>query len=159
MKKAIKLELAEARHMAQAALRKAEAIGVRETVCIVDDGGHPLVLERMDGARITGPQIAWNKAFTASGHKRSTHLFTRTPDGPALPGNEAFGIQWSFDGKFAVFVGGFPIVVNDEVIGGVGLSGGNGEQDTQAGLAALAALAELLEPRGMKVLVQADIKK
>ena len=74
-------------------------------------------------------------------------------------GNEAFGIQWSFDGKFAVFVGGFPIVVDNEVIGGVGLSGGNGEQDTKAGVAALAALAALLEPRGMKVLVEADIKK
>ena len=125
----------------------------------MDDGGHPIALERMDGARITGPQIAWNKAFTAAGHKRSTHLFNTPPNGPALPGNEAFGIQWSFDGKFAVFVGGFPIVVNDEVIGSIGLSGGNGEQDTQAGVAALAALAELLEPRGMKVLVQADIKK
>ncbi|MBQ6650640.1 MAG: heme-binding protein, partial [Atopobiaceae bacterium] len=88
-----------------------------------------------------------------------THLFTTPPNGPALPGNEAFGIQWSFEGRFAAFVGGFPIVVNDEVIGGVGLSGGNGEQDTQAGLAALGALAEMLEPRGLKVLVQADIKK
>ncbi|MGZ5271185.1 MAG: GlcG/HbpS family heme-binding protein, partial [Ramlibacter sp.] len=79
MKKAIKLELAEARAMARAALRKAEEINVRETVCIVDDGGYPLVLERMDGARITGPQIAWNKAFTAAGHKRSTHLFNQMP--------------------------------------------------------------------------------
>jgi uncharacterized protein GlcG (DUF336 family) len=158
MKQIYRLELEEARVMVRAAMAKSEAIGVLESICIVDDGGYPIALERMDGARITGPQIAWNKAFTAAGHKRSTHLFN-TPNGPALPGNEAFGIQWSFDGKFAVFVGGFPIVVNDEVIGGVGLSGGNGEQDTQAGLAALAALAELLEPRGMKVLVQADIKK
>ena len=159
MKTALKLEAAEARLMARAALAKAQEIGVPETVCITDEGGFPLVLERMDGARVTGPQIAWNKAFTAAGHKRSTHLFTTPPNGPALPGNEAFGIQWSFDGKFAVFVGGFPIVVNNEVIGGVGLSGGNGEQDTKAGLAALAALAALLEPRGMKVLVEADIKK
>ena len=159
MKQIYRLELEEARVMVREAMAKSEAIGVLESICIVDDGGYPIALERMDGARITGPQIAWNKAFTAAGHKRSTHLFNTPPNGPALPGNEAFGIQWSFDGKFAVFVGGFPIVVNDEVIGGVGLSGGNGEQDTQAGLAALAALAELLEPRGMKVLVQADIKK
>lgn len=159
MKQIYRLELEEARVMVRAAMARSEAIGVLESICIVDDGGYPIALERMDGARITGPQIAWNKAFTAAGHKRSTHLFNTAPNGPALPGNEAFGIQWSFDGKFAVFVGGFPIVVNDEVIGGVGLSGGNGEQDTQAGLAALAALAELLEPRGMKVLVQADIKK
>jgi len=159
MKTVFKLEFSEARRMAEAALKKAAEIGVLETVCIVDDGGYPITLDRMDGARITGPQIAWNKAFTAAGHKRSTHLFNTPPNGPALPGNEAFGIQWSFDGKFAVFVGGYPIVVNGEVIGGVGLSGGNGEQDTACGVAALQALADLLAPQKYTVLVQADIKK
>jgi len=158
MRPAFKLELSEARAMVLAALAKAEAIGVLETVCIVDDGGYPLALERMDGARITGPQIAWNKAFTAAGHKRSTHLFTTPPNGPALPGNEAFGIQWSFEGRFAAFVGGFPVVVDGEVVGGVGLSGGNGEQDTKCGLAALQALRELLGPKH-SVLVEADIRK
>ena len=159
MKKVEKLQLGEARHMIDAAKMKAAEIGVLETICIVDDGGYPLALERMDGARITGPQIAWNKAFTAAGHKRSTHLFNTPPSGPALPGNEAYGIQWSFEGRFAVFVGGFPIVVDGEVVGGVGLSGGNGEQDTACGVAALAALADLLKPSGATVLVQADIKK
>jgi len=159
MKPAFKLELADARAMARAAVERAGAIGVAETVCIVDDGGYPLVLERMDDARITGPQIAWNKAFTAAGHKRSTHLFTKAPNGPALPGNEAFGIQLSFEGRFAAFVGGFPIVVDDQVIGGVGLSGGNGEQDTQCGLAALQALRDLLAASGHRVVVEADIKK
>ncbi|MBN9370669.1 heme-binding protein [Hydrogenophaga sp. YM1] len=158
MKSALKLQLPEARRMAAAALDKAQALGVPETVCITDEGGFPLVLERMDGARVTGPQIAWNKAFTAAGHKRSTHLFNTPPNGPALPGNEAFGIQWSFDGKFAVFVGGFPIVVNGEVVGGVGLSGGNGEQDTACGLAALQALKDLLAGQGLDVVVKADLK-
>jgi uncharacterized protein GlcG (DUF336 family) len=156
MKASIKLELSEAKRMAAAALRKAAEIDVLETVCVVDDGGYPLILERMDGARVTGPQIAWNKAFTAAGHRRSTHLFNQAPNGPALPGNEAFGIQWSFEGRFAVFVGGFPIVVDGEVVGGVGLSGGNGEQDTQCGVAALQALQDIL--RGHRVLVAADIK-
>ncbi len=143
--------------MAAAAIRKAEEIKVLETVCIADDGGYPIVLERMDRARVTGPQIAWNKAFTAAGHKRSTHLFNQAPNGPALPGNEAFGIQLSFEGRFAVFVGGFPVVVDGEVIGGIGLSGGNGEQDTACGIAALQALQELIGPQH-RVLVQADIK-
>ncbi|MFJ1299971.1 CDP-alcohol phosphatidyltransferase [Bordetella genomosp. 5] len=159
MKKVYRLELEEARVMIAAAIAKSEEIGVLESICIVDDGGYPIALERMNGARITGPQIAWNKAFTAAGHKRSTHLFNTPPNGPALPGNEAFGIQWSFDGKFAVFVGGFPIVIDDEVVGGVGLSGGNGEQDTKAGLAALQALADMLAEQGLKVTVTADIKK
>jgi uncharacterized protein GlcG (DUF336 family) len=159
VKPALKLELAEARCMVQAALKKSSEIGAFETICVTDEGGFPLLIERMDGARVTGPQIAWNKAFTAAGHKRSTHLFNQPPSGPALPGNEAFGIQWSFDGKFAIFVGGFPVVVNGEVVGGVGLSGGNGEQDTACGVAALQALHDLLAPQGHTVLVQADIKK
>lgn len=159
MKSTLKLQLDEARRMAAAALRKAAEINVTETVCIVDDGGHPIVLERMDGARITGAQIAWNKGFTAAGHRRSTHLFTTPPHGPALPGNEAFGIQLSFEGRFAAFVGGYPIVVNGEVVGGIGLSGGNGEQDTACGVAALQALREMLAPQGLDVLVQSDIKK
>ncbi len=158
MRTALRLELGEARAMVAAALAKAAALGVPQTCCVVDEGGFPLVLERMDGARVTGPQIAWNKAFTAAGHKRSTHLFNTPPNGPALPGNEAFGIQWSFEGRFAVFVGGFPVVVDGAVVGGIGLSGGNGEQDTACGLAGLAALAERLQPVGHAVLVQADIK-
>ncbi len=158
MRQVFKLELAEARAMVAAAIAKAGAIKVPETVCVCDEGGYPLALERMDDARVTGPQIAWNKAFTAACHKRSTHLFNTPPNGPALPGNEAFGIQWSFEGRFAVFVGGFPIVVDGAVVGGIGLSGGNGEQDTACGLAGLAALAERLAPAGHSVLVRADIK-
>lgn len=158
MKQALKLELKEARRMVAAAIATAGRIGVLESVCVVDEGGHPLALERMDGARITGPQIAWNKAFTAAGHKRSTHLFNRAPTGAALPGNEAFGIQWSFDGRFAIFVGGFPIVVDGEVVGGIGLSGGNGEQDTKCALAALDALRETLAAEHRQVTVEADIK-
>lgn len=154
MRQALKLELAEARAMVAAALARAAELGVPQTCCVTDEGGFPLAMERMDGARVTGPQIAWNKAFTAAGHKRSTHLFNTPPNGPALPGNEAFGIQWSFEGRFAVFVGGFPIVVDGQVVGGIGMSGGNGEQDISCGLAGLAALAAL----GNKVLVQADIK-
>jgi uncharacterized protein GlcG (DUF336 family) len=156
MKTALKLETGEARLMVAAAVAKAAELGVPETVCITDEAGFPIVMERMDNARVTGPQIAWNKAFTAAGHKRSTHLFNRPPNGPALPGNEAYGIQFSFDGKFAVFVGGFPIVVDGQVIGGVGLSGGNGEQDTICALAALAALQGVLKSH--QVLIAADIK-
>src|SRR5690606_10329714 len=153
------LELEEARLMVNAAIDKSKEIGALETVCVVDEGGFPIMLERMDGARITGPQIAWNKAFTAAGHKRSTHLFTAPPNGPALPGYEAFGIQRSFEGRFAAFVGVFLSVVDDEVIGGLGLSGGNGEQDNAAAMAGLQALADELEEYGMTVLVQPDIKK
>ncbi|KQL38804.1 CDP-alcohol phosphatidyltransferase [Bacillus sp. FJAT-25509] len=159
MKKILKLELDEAKVMIEAAKKKSEDINVPETIAIVDDGGYVIALERMNGARITGPEIAIAKAYTAAGHKRSTHLFNTEPNGPALPGNEAFGIQHMLNGKFAIFVGGFPIVVNGEVIGGVGISGGNGEQDTAVGTAALLALQEFLSNDGYEVVTDADIKK
>lgn len=159
MKKILKLELEEAKVMIEAAKKKSEDINVPETIAIVDDGGYVIALERMNGARITGPEIAIAKAYTAAGHKRSTHLFNTEPNGPALPGNEAFGIQHMLNGKFAIFVGGFPIVVNGEVIGGVGISGGNGEQDTAVGTAALQALQEFLSNDGYEVVTDADIKK
>lgn len=158
MKQAFKLELKEAKIMIEAAIKKSEEINVLETIAIVDDGGYIIALERMDGARITGPEISAAKAFTAAGHKRSTHLFNTPPNGPALPNNEAYGIQLMFPGKFAIFVGGFPIAVNGNVIGGVGISGGNGEQDTAVGTAALLALKQYLAKDGYEVIAEANIK-
>ncbi|WP_026567515.1 GlcG/HbpS family heme-binding protein [Bacillus sp. UNC41MFS5] len=159
MKSVLKIELEEAKLMIEAAKKKSEEINVFETIAIVDDGGNLIALERMNGARITGPEISIAKAYTAAGHKRSTHLFNKEPNGPALPGNEAFGIQQMLPGKFAIFVGGFPIVVNGEVVGGIGVSGGNGEQDTAVGTAALQALQTYLESDGLEVITAADIKK
>lgn len=158
MKAALKLELEEAKLMIEAAKKQSEEVNVLETIAIVDDGGNLIALERMNGARITGPEISIAKAYTAAGHKRSTHLFNKEPNGPALPGNEAFGIQQMIPGKFAVFVGGFPIVVNGEVVGGIGVSGGNGEQDTAVGTAALKALQKHHAGNGLEVVTEADIK-
>jgi uncharacterized protein GlcG (DUF336 family) len=157
MRAVMRLELDEAKVMIEAAKLASEEVKALEAICIVDDGGHIIALERMNGARITGPEIAIAKAFTASGHKRSTHLFNQ-PGGPATTTGEAFGIHAMIPGKFAIFVGGFPIVINGEVVGGVGISGGNGEQDTAVGTAALKALQAYLG-NAYEVMTQADIKK
>ena len=138
-----RLTLEDAQIILAAAEAKARAIGVAETICVCDDGGHPIALHRMTGARITGVEIAIAKAFTAAGHRRATHTFTQ-PGGPALPGSEAFGIHAMHPGKFAIFVGGFPVEVDGEVVGGVGVSGGNGEQDIAVGTAGIDALLEHL---------------
>jgi uncharacterized protein GlcG (DUF336 family) len=143
-----RLTLEDARIILEAAEARAKAIGVAETICVCDDGGHPIALHRMTGARITGVEIAMAKAFTAAGHRRATHKFNASPSGPALPGNEAFGIHAMHPGKFAIFVGGFPIEVEGDVVGGVGISGGNGEQDTQVGEAGIAAFLASLKAGG-----------
>ena len=102
-----------------------------------------IALHRLPGARLTGVDIAIAKAFTAAGHERATHLFNEPPDGPALPGNEAFGISHMLPGKFAIFVGGFPLVFDGQIVGGVGISGGNGKQDKAVGAAMLAEFEAL----------------
>lgn len=128
------LSLAEANLMLDAAQRKAEEIGVPQVLCVADAAGYPIALRRLDGGKVTSVQIAMNKAFTAAGHRKPTHNYKN-----ALPGEEAFGIFTQHDGRFTVFVGGFPIVVDGKVVGGIGASGGNGEQDIavcEAGIAA-----------------------
>lgn len=122
---------------------KANEIGVKQTLCICDDGANVIALHRLPGARLTGVDIAIAKAFTAAGHERATHLFNEPPNGPALPGNEAFGISHMLPGKFAIFVGGFPLVYDGQVVGAVGISGGNGEQDKAVGAAMLSEFEAL----------------
>lgn len=142
MIKVNRLTLEDAKILLDAAEQKAKEMGVAETICISDDGGHAIALHRMTGGRLTGVEIAMAKAFTAAGHRRATHKFNESPGGPALPGNEAFGIHAMHPGRFAIFVGGFPIEVDGAVVGGIGVSGGTGEQDiavAQAGIAALLA--------------------
>ena len=139
-----RLTLEDARIILEAAEATAKEIGVTETICVCDDVGHPIALHRMTGTRITGVEIAMAKAFTAAGHRRATHNFTTPPGGPALPGNEAFGIHAMHPGRFAIFVGGFPIEVDSAVVGGIGVSGGNGEQDTAVARAGLDAFLKSL---------------
>ena len=141
-----RLTLEDAKIILEAAEARARAIGVLETICVCDDGGHPLALHRMTGARLTGVEIAMAKAFTAAGHRRPTHRFNEPPGGPALPGNEAFGIHAMHPGRFAIFVGGFPIEADGQVVGGIGVSGGTGEQDVAVATAGIEALLGSLGP-------------
>ena len=77
--------------------------------------------------------------FTAAGHRRKTHTFTNT-----YPGEEAWGIFTQHGGRLTVFVGGFPIEVDGDVVGGIGASGGNGEEDIAACEAGIAAFEKYL---------------
>ncbi len=126
--------LAEAYIILDAAQKKAEEMGIAETFCVADNAGYPIALRRLDGGKVTSVQIAMNKAFTAAGHRKPTHHYKN-----AYPGEEAFGIFTQHDGRFTVFVGGFPIFVDGQCVGSIGASGGNSEQDIatcEAGIAA-----------------------
>lgn len=141
MHKIFRITLDDALPVLNAARAKAEEIGVKQTLCVTDESGQVIALHRIPGARLTGVDISIAKAFTAAGHERATHKFNEPPHGPALPGNEAFGISHMLPGKFAIFVGGFPLEYDGQIVGALGVSGGNGEQDKAVGAAGLMAFA------------------
>ncbi len=138
------LTLEESKMLIAAAAAKSAEIGCKHVICIADNAGYPIALHRMDGGKVTSVQIAENKAFTSAGHKRKTHTFTNT-----YPGEEAWGIFTQHGGRFTVFVGGYPIEVSGEVVGGIGVSGGNGEQDTAICEAAISVWENYLSANGL----------
>jgi uncharacterized protein GlcG (DUF336 family) len=117
-KHSISYELAQ--KMVDAAVAKAKELGVSENVTILDDGGNLKAFARMDGAPIPTTEMAQNKAYTA-----------------------LMGI--STLGRMAVWGGGFPIKVNGEVVGAIGLSGAPTVQnDIDCAKAALALVSDVV---------------
>ncbi len=135
-----KMSLSDAKVVLEAAERKAAEIRVPMDIAVVDDGGNLMSFHRMDGAKITGIEIAINKAFTAAGTRKGTHEYAAIGG----PGGSAFGIHASHHGRFTIFGGGLPIIVQSHVVGGVGCSSGSAEQDQAVAQAGLDALHQLL---------------
>jgi uncharacterized protein GlcG (DUF336 family) len=118
------------------ARQEAEKMGVPMDIAVVDDGGHLLAFERMDGAKITSIQVAIDKAYTAAGTRKGTHEYSQI----AGAGGPAFGIFVSNQGRFMIFGGGLPIFSEGVCVGAIGCSSGSVEQDkavAQAGIDAL----------------------
>jgi len=136
----IRLTLEGAKLMLQAAEAKAREIGVDMDIAVVDAGTNLLCFHRMDGAKITSIDVAINKAFTAAGTRLPTSKYAET----AGPGGKAFGIHVSNRGRFMIFGGGLPIVVENQTIGAIGCSSGSEEQDTEVAQAGIDALLKAL---------------
>ena len=134
-----RLSLEEAEIAADAALAEAANLKVGSVIAICDAAGWPIVVKRPDNAKPTSVEIAINKAFTAACHRRPTHTYTN-----AQSGGEAFGIMNMHGGRFAIFVGGWPIEVDGEVVGGIGVSGGHTKEDIACCKAGVSAVLEHL---------------
>src|SRR5215469_17602978 len=101
-----------------AALEAARAIGVPVTVVIVDEGGNPKALRRMDGAPLVSIQTAQNKAYAAAAIGMPTDDFYSAieSDGAAVA---------SFAGRagLALIGGGLPVLADGQVAGAIGVAG------------------------------------
>jgi uncharacterized protein GlcG (DUF336 family) len=130
------VSLEDARRVTAAAEDCARDLGQPQNIAVVDAGGNLVSHIRMDGAWIGSVDIAINKAFTA----RAFDLPTAELAANSQPGGPFYGIQESNKGRVMIFAGGIPLKRDGEVIGAVGVSGGDEEQDTSVAEAAVAAL-------------------
>lgn len=125
-----------AHRIVSAAEAKADELGVPMVIAVCDESGVLKNLSRMDGAALFAVQIAQDKAYTAVGFGMPSdgwHEFIK--DDPPLASGAVGGID-----RLVIFGGGYPIKVNDQVVGGVGVSGGHYTQDMEVAQAGLAAI-------------------
>jgi uncharacterized protein GlcG (DUF336 family) len=133
-----------AKTMLTAAIAKAEEFGIAVTVAIVDAGGHMLVLERMDGGRFHTIHSSTTKAVTSASNKRPTT--TRGAQGQDLDTLHAIGLSLAAGpANWTAMEGGFPILVDGQCLGGIGVSGGDWKQDEDIAKAAISAVGATLQ--------------
>lgn len=107
----------------EAAKAEAERNQWAVAIAIVDDGGHPLALLRLDGCAALGSYIAMEKARTSALGRKETKVYEEMINN----GRTAF-LSAPLSGQLE---GGVPIVVDGQVVGAVGVSGVKSDQDAQ----------------------------
>ena len=118
-----------------AAAAEAEAVknGWAVTIAIVDDGGHLLALQRLDGVAPISAHIAPAKARTAAVGRRESKVYEEMIN----QGRTSFLSAPTLEG---LLEGGVPIVVEGHCVGAVGVSGVKSAEDAQIARAGIAAL-------------------
>jgi glc operon protein GlcG len=102
-------------------------------IAVVDEGGNLMALERLDGTFAMGATISIGKARTAVLFKKPTRFFEELI-------NKGRTAMTAVDG-FTPLIGGIPIIIDDQVVGGVGVSGAaSANQDEELALAGANAL-------------------
>ncbi len=121
------LSLPAARKIAAAAEEAARAKGVDVVIVVVDDAGHILLLERMDGAQVASVNVGIGKARTAAIYRRPSRVFEeqiRNGRVAALALADATPLQ-----------GGVPVLLDGKVVGAIGVSGDSPQIDEDIAIA------------------------
>jgi len=133
MKNKCIIELSDVKTMAAAAEAEALKNDWAVTIAIVDEGGHLLWLQRLDGAAAISAQIAPAKAHTAALGRRESKVYEDVING----GRNSF---LSVPGVQGLLEGGVPIMKDGQCLGAVGVSGVKSSEDAQIAKAGIAAL-------------------
>jgi len=133
MKTVSSLELSDLKQIAAAAEAEALKHQWAVTIAIVDEGGHPLWLQRLDGAAAVSAHIAQAKARTAALGRRETKGYEEMINN----GRTSFLSAPAIDGMLE---GGVPILKDGHCLGAVGVSGVKSTEDAQVARAGIAAI-------------------
>jgi glc operon protein GlcG len=133
MKQKPYLSLDDVKRVAAAAEAEAVANKWAVSIAIVDDGGHLLWLQRLDGAAAISAQIAPAKAHTAALGRRESKVYEDMINGGRVSFLSAPGLN-------GLLEGGVPILVEGFCVGAVGVSGVKSIEDAQIARAGIAAL-------------------
>jgi len=127
----------EAQTIITSAVANAQASNITDNIAVVDPAGHLVAFLRMDGSFLGSIDISQKKAKTSilfSGVYGGQQLYP-----VAQPGQSLYGVQET-NGGLVLFGGGFPIWMDGQLIGGIGVSGGSEEQDVQVAKAGVQGL-------------------
>jgi uncharacterized protein GlcG (DUF336 family) len=127
------LEAAEVKTIAAAAEAEAVKNSWAVSICIVDDGGHMLWFQRLDGAAPVSAHIAPGKAVTAAMGRRESKVYEDMINGGRVSFLSAPGLE-------AMLEGGVPILKDGQCLGAVGVSGVKSNEDAQIAKAGIAAI-------------------
>jgi glc operon protein GlcG len=130
------LDLAAARNMTDAVFQYARQNGLQQAVAVVDEGGHTVLISRMDGCSFLAPDIAFGKAHASAAFKLSSaDLAQRWRDNPGAD----VGIIGVAGHHIVPVQGALPICDGGRCVGAIGASGGLPRQDEEAVRAGLTA--------------------
>ncbi len=131
------LDLATAEKIVKAGIARAEEMGIKVSIAVLDDAGNLVHLSRMDGTNFLAPVIAQGKAFTAAAWRQpSGDVEKRGLQRPAFWSSVATASQ----GRAVIGKGALPIVIDGKTVGATGASGGTSDEDEEVVRVGIAAI-------------------
>ncbi|WP_435156567.1 GlcG/HbpS family heme-binding protein [Haladaptatus sp. DFWS20] len=121
------ISLETAKDVIDASERKAEEIENPMVITIANSEGNLIAQHRMDDAWLASVNISRNKAYTSAALEMATDELAE----PSQPGGSLYGLQTTDDDRIVVFGGGYPLTRDGEVVGAIGVSGGDVTQDME----------------------------
>ena len=120
-----RITLDSAKRLIEKIEEEAKRRGKNAVIAVCGPEGNPVAVHVMDGAFLVSFDVATKKAYTSVAVKMSTMELSKL----AQPGETFYGVDKMDNGKIVIFAGGIPLKVGDTIIGGLGISGGTGEED------------------------------